>query len=88
MCFFFVLYYITSLKHQSRKRNAVIKAVVNTDEVCWPRGVFFAGYRWDFLFLFDQFRLKPLLKHANKTKSREDCCSVPVTCMTAVFRFF
>ena len=41
-----------------------------------------------FLFLFDKFRLKRLLKHANKNKSCEDCCSVPVTCKTVVFRFF
>ena len=38
-----------------------------------------------FLFLFDKFRLKHLFKHANKKKSREDCCSVPVTCKTVMF---
>ena len=41
-----------------------------------------------FLFLFDKFRLKHLLKHANKKKTREGCCSVPVTCKTVVFIFF
>ena len=41
-----------------------------------------------FLFLFDKFRLKHLLKHANKNKNREDCCSVPVICKAVVFRFF
>ena len=39
-----------------------------------------------FWFLFYKFRLKHLLKHANK-KTREDCCSVPVTCKTVVLNF-
>ena len=41
-----------------------------------------------FLFLFDKFRLKYLLKHAKKNKTRENCCSVPATFKTVVFRFF
>ena len=41
-----------------------------------------------FLFLFDKFRLKHLLKHVNKIKNREDCFSVPETCKPVVFRFF
>ena len=41
-----------------------------------------------FLFLLDKFRLKHLLKHANKKKNREDCWSVPVTCKTVVFSLF
>ena len=41
-----------------------------------------------FSFLFDKFRLKHFLEQANKKKTREDCCSVPVTCKTVVFRFF
>ena len=63
-------------------------------QVCSKHSRRFAGLEACFLlvtvfvslFLFDKFRLKHLLKHANKKKTREDCCSVPVTCKTV--RFF
>ena len=41
-----------------------------------------------FLFLIDKLRRKHPFKHANKKKTREDCCIVQVTCKTIAFRFF
>ena len=65
------------------------KAVVNTiGGLLASRRVFCWLPLFFVLFLFDKFRQKHLLKHANKNKSREDCCSVLVTCKTVVFRFF
>ena len=67
----------------------MFKAVVNTVEgLLASRRVFLLATVVLFLFLFDKFRLKHLLKHAHKKKTREDCCSVQVTCKTVVFRFF
>ena len=40
------------------------------------------------LFLVDKLRRKHHFKHANKKKTREDCCIVLVTCKTVAFRFF
>ena len=58
-----------------------VKAVVNTvGGLLASRRVFC----WLFLFLFDRFRLNHLNKHANKKKSRDDCCSVSVTYKTVV----
>ena len=34
-----------------------------------------------FLFLVDKLRRKHAFKHANKKKTREDCCIVQVTCV-------
>ena len=57
------------------------KAVVKYVGGFWPIGVFFAGYRSFFLFLVDKLRRKHAFKHANKKKTREDCCIVQVTCV-------
>ena len=65
-----------------------LKAVVNTVGGLLPSRCVFFWLPLFFLFLFDKFRLKYLLKHANKKKNAEDCCSVSVTCKTVVFRFF
>ena len=46
----------------------VLKAVVNTGGGLLASRRVFAGYRWFVLFLLDKFRLKRLLKHANKKK--------------------
>ena len=58
------------------------KAVVKYVGGFWPMiGVFFAGYRSFFWFLVDKLRRKHAFKHANKKKTREDCCIVQVTCV-------
>ena len=57
-----------------------IKAVVNTvGGLLASRRVFCRLPLLFFLFLFDKFRRKHLLKHAKKTTIREHCCIVPVT---------
>ena len=58
-----------------------VKAVVKYVGGFWPIGVFFAGYRSFFLFLVDKLRRKHAFKHANKKKTRENCCIVQVTCV-------
>ena len=62
-----------------------LKAVVNTvGGLLASRRVFSWLPLVFFLFLFDRSRLNHLLKHANKKKSRDVCCSVPVTYKTVV----
>ena len=58
-----------------------IKAVVKYVGGFWPIGVFLLVIVRFFLFLVDKLRRKHAFKHANKKKTREDCCIVQVTCV-------